>query len=122
MQVGQCGRAVQEGQCREGSAGRAVQGGQCGKGSVGRAVEGFSLPVCTIFHPRDVGGQLCFSTNLSSIEKLPSLDQGSSKGGSNQCYDNQLFICPGLTLAIDYNSERSINNGTKVRTQRSFFC
>ena len=51
---------------------------------VGSPVEGFSLPVCTIFHPRDVGGQLCFSTNLSSIENLPSLDQGSNKGSSNQ--------------------------------------
>ena len=48
---------------------------------VGSPVEGFSLPVCTIFRPRDVEGQLCFSTNLSSIEKLPSPDQGSNKGG-----------------------------------------
>ena len=48
---------------------------------VGSPVEGFSLPVCTIFQPRDVEGQLCFSTNLSSIEKLPSPDQGSNKGG-----------------------------------------
>ena len=47
---------------------------------VGRPVEGFSLPVCTIFQPRDVEGQLCFSTNLSSIDKLPNPDQGSNKG------------------------------------------
>ena len=47
---------------------------------VGRPVEGFSLPACAIFQPRDVEGQLCFSTNLSSIDKLPSPDQGSNKG------------------------------------------
>ena len=47
---------------------------------VGSSLEGFSLPVCTIFQPRDVEGQLCFSTNLSSIEKAGSPDQGSSKG------------------------------------------
>ena len=51
---------------------------------VGSPVEGFSLPVCTIFEPRDVEGQLCFSTNLSSIEKLPSPDQGRNKGGFKQ--------------------------------------
>ena len=86
---------------------------------VGSPVEGFSLPVCTIFQPRDVEGQLCFSTNLSSIEKLPSPDQGSNKGELQAMIGRHPFICTGLTLAIDYNSERGIHTGPTVHMLRS---
>ena len=59
---------------------------------VGQSVDGFSLPVCNIFHPKEVlsypfiarkqevEGQVCFSTNHSTVENLPSPDQGSNKG------------------------------------------
>ena len=86
---------------------------------VGSTVEGFSLPVCKIFQPRDLEGQICFSTNLSSIEKLPSPDQGSNKGRIQELMLSHPFFCSGLTLAIDYNSERGIHTGPIVHMQRS---
>ena len=86
---------------------------------VGSTVEGFSLPVCKIFQPRDLEGQICFSTNLSSIEKLPSPDQGSNKGRIQVIMLSYPFFCSGLTLAIDYNSERGIHTGPIVHMQRS---
>ena len=67
-------------------------------------------------------GQLCFSTNLSSVDGLPSPDQGSNKGADNfkkLCHTIPA-VFSGLTLAIDYNFERGVHSGPTLHAPRSY--
>ena len=67
-------------------------------------------------------GQLCFSTNLSSVEGLPSPDQGSNKGAHNFKKLGRTIpaVFSGLTLAIDYNFERGVHTGPTLHAPRSY--
>merc|ERR1711962_1170404 len=60
---------------------------------LGTRVTNFSVPVCSAFRPRDLNGQLCYSLNLTA--------EGLQKPGQG--------IGNGLTLAIDYNRDRSLS-------------
>ena len=64
---------------------------------IGVKINEFSTPVCNIFQPRNYYDQLCYETDLQLLKD-------SHKG----TFMDQLNL--GLTLALDYNEDRQINN------------
>ena len=65
-----------------------------------------------------MGGQLCYSLNLTAVKGLPRPDQGRAKGQTRQLRKLHKitsawfwnFPPSGLTLAVDYNLERGLTN------------
>ena len=75
---------------------------------LGREYKNFSLPLCSVFQPRLLNGQLCYSVDVNKVSGLDAFEQGPNNG---------------LTLFIDYNDERMIDindgfgkKGTKFKT------
>ena len=66
-----------------------------GKEFVGSKINEFEIPVCNIFKPKIYFDQLCFETDLQKMK-------------DNKTINEQLEL--GLTLVLDYNEERQIND------------
>ena len=61
--------------------------------TVGIKVDNFKFPVCNIFKPRNLFGQLCYKMDVEIAMKNVKLNSGPING---------------LTLTLDYNEERNI--------------
>ena len=77
---------------------------------IGSKIDGFDMKVCNIFKPKLHYDQLCFETDLQELKDKDNLM-------------NQLEL--GLTLVIDYNEERQINqlnskNGSVSKEEFSY--
>ena len=72
-----------------------------GEKGIGSYVAGFDLPVCNIFQPKILHGQLCHETDLQKL-----------KDSNNESLLKQLER--GFALVIDYNEERQFDNFNEV--------
>ena len=77
---------------------------------IGSKIDGFDMKVCNIFKPKLHYNQLCFETDLQELKDKDNLM-------------NQLEL--GLTLVLDYNEERQINqlnskNGSVSKEEFSY--
>ena len=64
---------------------------------LGRRHDNFSLPVCSVFQPRVLAGQLCYFVDLNNITGV--VRQGPTHG---------------LTLFVDYNTELMVGTNTET--------
>ena len=70
---------------------------------LGRMDANFSLPVCSVFQPRVLHGQLCYAVDVNKVPGVDTFKQGPNNG---------------LTLFIDYNDERMIDIDDGFRKKR----
>ena len=77
--------------------------------TIGKHVPGFSIPVCTLFKPSFLNGQICYKLDLSDVMDEVDISSG---------------IRGGLSFFMDYNKDRMINsigNGRKAQISNSIF-
>ena len=68
-----------------------------GEHFIGEKIDNISTPLCNIFKPKNFWDQICYETDLQLL-----------KGSKKDTIISQLQL--GLTLALDYNEDRKINN------------
>ena len=80
---------------------------------LGRRVAGFDVPVCDKFEPTVVEGQICY--RLETDRYFKQLRRRKEGGGDGKERE-------GLTLLLDYNEERNIQQpgGPTQQEQGSF--
>ena len=61
--------------------------------SVGKQIENFKFPVCAIFKPKILFGELCYQFDVNNVKGALKLTSGPFGG---------------LTLALDYNEGRRL--------------
>ena len=69
---------------------------------LGEYIDGLEFPVCNKFTPTVHKGQLCYTIDISSV--LPNIGTEGKKDG-------------GLTLLLDYNTERSVQTKKQKETR-----
>ena len=74
--------------------------------ALGEERENFSLPLCSVFQPRVLAGQMCYFVDLSNVSRAKGVRQGPAHG---------------LTLFIDYNDERMVDIDKEVEEQAEAF-
>ena len=79
---------------------------------VGRRVAGFGVPVCDKFEPRLVEGQICYSLDTDLYFKQ---FRRGREGREGRDYSNGK---EGLTLLLDYNEERNIQEAEEPLEQQ----
>ena len=60
---------------------------------LGKHVENFKFPVCSMFKPKILFGELCYQLNINDIKGKINLNNG---------------VLGGLSFAMDYNEDRRL--------------
>ena len=79
---------------------------------MGRRVAGFGVPVCDKFEPRLVEGQICYSLDTDLYFKQ---FRRGREGREGRDYSTGK---EGLTLLLDYNEERNIQEAEEPLEQQ----
>ena len=74
--------------------------------TLGEPVKGFEFPVCNQFQPTILGGQVCYSLNVSSVVSTAGKKTESGKK-------------KGILFAVDITNDR-IYGGRQAKTNRRF--
>ena len=62
---------------------------------LGRKTSKFNVPVCSVFHEKIVGGEICYEANIDKYRKMVGLREA---------------LQGGLSLVIDTNEEYDVKN------------